>query len=123
MDCHGIPLTSAGESKPLLESAPGWYVPLCEPSLATPLSPVRTPSTRPASTSGELAGVSADDIAADYELSFDAERDEILAQAHTSARAVILDTLAGLDAEAYLRSGGLSQAELAALRARLMEDG
>ncbi len=70
-----------------------------------------------------LAGVSADDIALDYELSVDAERDEILAQAHTTSRAVILDTLAGLDAEAYLRSGGLSPAELAALRARLIEDG
>jgi len=70
-----------------------------------------------------FAGVSADDIAADYDLSVDAERDEILAQAHTTSRAVILDTLAGLDAEAYLRSGGLSQAELTALRARLIENG
>lgn len=68
-----------------------------------------------------LAGAAADDIAADYELGLDAYRAELLAREHTSAHDVILATLAGLDAEAYLRSGGLSEAELAAVRARLLE--
>lgn len=67
-----------------------------------------------------LVGVAPADIAADYELGVDADRAQLLAHEHTSAREVIFSTLAGLDAEAYLRAGGLSPAELAAVRARLL---
>jgi protein-tyrosine phosphatase len=68
-----------------------------------------------------LAGVAPDDIVADYELSLDPERDALLARQGTSTREVILATLAGLDAEAYLRAGGLSEADLVAVRGRLLE--
>ena len=68
-----------------------------------------------------LAGVAPADIAADYELGLDAYRVELLAREHTSPHEVILATLAGLDAEAYLLAGGLSQADLAAVRTRLLE--
>ena len=68
-----------------------------------------------------LVGVAAEDIATDYELSLDPERDEILRAHDTSSRGVILDTLANLDAEAYLSAAGLSSAEIAATRARLLE--
>jgi len=68
-----------------------------------------------------LAGVPPEDILADYEMSVDPEREVILAREHTTTREVILNTLAGLDVEAYLRSGGLSQAELETARARLLE--
>jgi protein tyrosine/serine phosphatase len=68
-----------------------------------------------------LAGVTAEDIATDYELSPDPERDEILRAHDTSSRKVIVDTLANLDAEAYLSAAGLSPAEIAATRERLLE--
>ena len=68
-----------------------------------------------------LVGVAPADILADYELSSDPERDELLARQHTSTRDVILATLAGLDIEAYLRGGGLSQVDLAIVRTRLLE--
>lgn len=68
-----------------------------------------------------LVGVSAEDILADYELSVDPEREEILAREGTTTRDVLLATLASLDVEPYLRAGGLSQADLDALRARLLE--
>ncbi len=67
-----------------------------------------------------LAGVAPEEIAADYALSIDPERDRLLAQRNTSSAEVISDTLAQLDAAAYLRAGGLSEAELAAVRARLL---
>jgi protein-tyrosine phosphatase len=67
-----------------------------------------------------LAGVAPDDIIADYELSLDPERDELLKREHTSTREVLLATLAWLDAEVYLRAGGLSQADLDAIRGRLL---
>lgn len=67
-----------------------------------------------------LVGVPADEIVADYELSVDPEREEILAREHTSTREVLYATLAWLDIEAYLRAGGLSQEDLAAARARLL---
>jgi protein-tyrosine phosphatase len=67
-----------------------------------------------------LVGVTTDDIVADYELSLDPERDERLAHEHCSVREVILNALAGLDIESYLRLGGLSQDDLAALRQRLL---
>lgn len=68
-----------------------------------------------------LAGVAAEDIVTDYELSRDPERDEILRAHDTSSHKVILDTLANLDAEAYLLAAGLSSTEIAATRARLLE--
>jgi protein tyrosine/serine phosphatase len=68
-----------------------------------------------------LVGVAPADIAADYELSADPDRDELLAREHTSARDTILSTLAGLNVEAYLRAGGLRQVDLSAIRTRLLE--
>ncbi len=67
-----------------------------------------------------LAGVEPEEIVADYELSLDPERDELLAREHTSVPEVLLDALSGLDADSYLRSGGVSQAELIAVRRRLL---
>jgi protein-tyrosine phosphatase len=65
-------------------------------------------------------GVTPDDIVADYELSLDPEREVLLAREHTSTRDVIYATLDWLDIDAYLREGGLSQDDLAAVRARLL---
>ena len=45
----------------------------------------------------------------------------MLAHQGTSTREVILATLAGLDVESYLRAGGLSEADLVAVRVRLLE--
>jgi len=67
-----------------------------------------------------LAGVSPDDIAADYELSIDPEREELLAREHTTTRETILATLASLDVENYLLAGGLSQTDINAIHARLL---
>lgn len=82
-----------------------------------------------------LAGVAPEDIAADYELSGErlpplfARRGEPdqgpLVDAHlagqgTSAGAVILATLTALDRARWLRDGGLAEADVAALRARLL---
>jgi protein-tyrosine phosphatase len=82
-----------------------------------------------------LAGVNAEDIAADYELSTDRlpplfaalgiddqtnEIKEILARKDTTARAAMLAALHGLDAEARLREAGLGEDDLAALRGRLL---
>jgi protein-tyrosine phosphatase len=66
-----------------------------------------------------LAGVSLDDIIADYELSSDPERDELLAREHSSVRDALLGALEGLDIDSYLGIGGVSQADLAAVRKRL----
>lgn len=55
-----------------------------------------------------LAGVAAEDIAADYE------------REATSARDVITSLLASLDVVAYLRGGGLGDEALAALHARVI---
>jgi protein tyrosine/serine phosphatase len=67
-----------------------------------------------------LAGVEPDEIVADYELSPDPDRDELLARQHSSVREVILRVLTGLDAASYLRLGGVSQEDLAAVRRRLL---
>ena len=67
-----------------------------------------------------LAGVTPDNIIADYELSPDPDRDELLAGEHASVREALLGALAGLDMDNYLRMGGVSQAELAAVRTRLL---
>ncbi len=68
-----------------------------------------------------LVGVSMEDIVADYELSEDPERDALLVREHTSAREVIRATLAEYNTDAYLKAGGLSQTDLVAVRARLLE--
>ncbi len=68
-----------------------------------------------------LAGVAPDEIVADYELSRDEVRDKLLAGRGTSSRQVILSMLEELDVAACLQQGGLTQAELAAVRARLLE--
>jgi protein-tyrosine phosphatase len=68
-----------------------------------------------------LAGVSPEEIAADYCLSDRDEGDAFLAERGTSASEVIVATLAELDVEAYLRSSGMGDADLAALRERLVD--
>jgi protein tyrosine/serine phosphatase len=66
-----------------------------------------------------LAGVGPEQIAADYCLSGDPGAD-YLARRGTSSTEVILATLAELDVEAYLRASGVSDAELAGVRTRLL---
>ncbi len=81
-----------------------------------------------------LAGVAPDDIAADYALSAERlpsryeslgepdqgpELESFLGGRSTSARELIVSTLASLDLEATLRRGGLTESDLAALRERL----
>lgn len=68
-----------------------------------------------------LVGVASEEIIADYALSPDPERDEILARRQTSVSRVLLDALEGLDMDSYLRMGGASPADLAAIRQRLLE--
>ena len=48
------------------------------------------------------------------------EGEEFLASQGTSSTEVILATLAELDVEGYLRAGGVSARELAAVKARLV---
>jgi hypothetical protein len=64
--------------------------------------------------------VPAEEIAADYRLSGNREGEEFLASQGTSSTEVILATLAELDIEGYLRTGGVSARELAAVKARLV---
>lgn len=68
-----------------------------------------------------LAGVKPEEILADYELSLDPVRDEILAREQSSVREALLGALDGLELESYLQAGGASQEDLAALRLRLLE--
>lgn len=67
-----------------------------------------------------LAGVSLKDITADYELSIDPVRDQLLAERNTNAYEVLQQTLAGIDLENYLLNGGMTQTEITALRTRLL---
>jgi protein-tyrosine phosphatase len=67
-----------------------------------------------------LVGVTADDIIDDYELSPDPVRDKILAREHSSIREALLSVLAELNIDSYLRMGGASQDDLAAVRKRLL---
>lgn len=82
-----------------------------------------------------LAGVAPEDIATDHALSTERLRpafaamgtpdqgpviEELLTRENTTAREAILSTLASLDVEAYLRSAGRNDDELAAVRARLL---
>ena len=68
-----------------------------------------------------LVGVAPEDILADYALSIDPEREEILANHGTTTRDVILKTVESLDAEKYLLEGGLSRADIDAIRTRFVE--
>ena len=72
-----------------------------------------------------LVGVAPEDIAADYGLGTgrpdeDAEVEEFLARQGTTAGEIVLSTLASVDVEAHLRTGGLDTAGLMAARARLL---
>jgi len=67
-----------------------------------------------------LVGVTEDDIIADYELSPDPDRDELLEREHSSVRDALLGALAGLNIDSYLGNGGVSQDDLAAVRERLL---
>lgn len=68
-----------------------------------------------------LVGVAPEDILADYALSVDPEREEILANHGTTTRDVIHETLSQLDAEEYLLSGGLTRNDIGAIRSRFLE--
>lgn len=68
-----------------------------------------------------LAGVSPDDIVADYELSIDPEREELLAREGTTTRETILAALASINVEEYLLAGGLCHADIDALRTRIID--
>jgi protein-tyrosine phosphatase len=67
-----------------------------------------------------LVGVTLDEIIADHALSPDPERDELLAREHSSVQGAILCALDGLNIDSYLRMGGASQDDLAAVRKRLL---
>jgi len=67
-----------------------------------------------------LVGVTPDEIVADYALSPDPERDELLARQHSSVGEALLGALEGLNIDNYLRMGGVSQDDLAAVRERLL---
>jgi protein tyrosine/serine phosphatase len=67
-----------------------------------------------------LVGVTLDDIIADYELSPDPQRDKLLEDENSSVRDAMLNALDGLEIDSYLRMGGVSPADLAAVRKRLL---
>jgi len=68
-----------------------------------------------------LAGVSLEDITADYELSVDSVRDQILAKRNTNVHEVLRKTLEGIDLENYLLQGGMTPADMDAVRSRFLE--
>lgn len=61
-----------------------------------------------------------DEIVVDYEQSHDPEPDRLLTQERSSVRDALLGAMEGLNIESYLRMGGVSQNELAAVRKRLV---
>jgi protein tyrosine/serine phosphatase len=67
-----------------------------------------------------LVGVAPDEIVADYTLSPDPERDELLAREQVSIRDAMLGALEGLDIDRYLMMGGATPGDLAAVRRRLL---
>jgi hypothetical protein len=82
-----------------------------------------------------LVRVEPEDIVSDYELSNvrlralwaargepdeSSEIEAILARKKTSARALVLEVLSSLDADACLRTAGLPDADVAAIRTRLV---
>jgi hypothetical protein len=67
-----------------------------------------------------LAWVAPEEIVADYAMSCDPERDEILASRHTSIQTVLLAALKGLNLDGYLQMGNARPADLSAIRERLL---
>lgn len=67
-----------------------------------------------------LAGVSLKDITADYELSVDPVRDQLLAERNTNVYEVLQKILEGIHVENYLIEGGMTQADIHALRTRFL---
>lgn len=63
-----------------------------------------------------LAGFELEEIIADYELSVDSFRDELLAKENTSVQQAMRQTLARLEITPYLLAGGASPADLVAIR-------
>lgn len=70
-----------------------------------------------------LVDVSLKDITADYELSIDPVRDRLLAERNTNAYEVLQKTLEGIHVENYLLEGGMTQADIDAIRARFLDAG
>jgi protein tyrosine/serine phosphatase len=68
-----------------------------------------------------LLGVPDEEIVNDYVLSQDPERDEILRARNTTSQEVIRNALKGLDMNAYLLEGGLSQVDIDKVKDRLLE--
>jgi len=68
-----------------------------------------------------LTGVSVKDITADYELSVDPVRDQLLAERNTNVYEVLQKTLEGIHVENYLIEGGITQNDISALRVRFLE--
>ncbi|MBN1920698.1 MAG: tyrosine-protein phosphatase [Anaerolineae bacterium] len=67
-----------------------------------------------------LIGVVPEDIVADYELSVDPIREELLAHENSSVPEALFGALEGLDVADYLKSGGAIQEDLDAIRRRLL---
>jgi hypothetical protein len=67
-----------------------------------------------------LVGVSLEDITADYELSVDPIRDQLLAEHNTNTYEVLQKILEDINFEDYLIHGGLTQTDITAIRARLL---
>jgi protein tyrosine/serine phosphatase len=67
-----------------------------------------------------LAGVVPDEIIADYELSPDPDREEILASQGSSVREALLGAIEDLDIDSYLRMGGARQEDLDAIRKQFL---
>ena len=68
-----------------------------------------------------LVSISMKDITTDYELSVDSVRDQLLAERNTNAYEVLQKTLEGIDLENYLIEGGMTQADMDAVRSRFLE--
>ncbi len=67
-----------------------------------------------------LVGVIPEDMAADYSLSVDPDRDAILASQKITVIDALLAALDGLDLDRYFCQAGATPGDLAALRARLL---
>ena len=67
-----------------------------------------------------LVGIKPEDILADYAISVDPERDEMLKRRGSSIREALLGALEGLEIEDYLRLGGAVQVDLDAVHRRLL---